>query len=388
MEIVFWQNILSPHQSALTRALVEAGHDITVVAAEEMTSDRRRMGWKVPDFGWARLIIEPGEKQIESIVRQGSKEVIHIMGGARWKPLGDLATACCIRSGRRMGIMSEAANNGGWRGVARWVKYTRERFTRGRNFDFILAMGATGIQWFTKCAYPERRIFPFAYITEPASPSQNHRAGSNVHRTPRLPLAPYDILFLGQCIPRKGVDVLLAAVSACSDLYWNLTILGEGESKPQLEAIALAGAGRDRIRFLPAMDNHKAMQHLQDADLLVLPSRFDGWGAVVNEALMRGVPVICSNRCGAADLLRADWRGEVFAAGSVSSLAGALRRQIARGKKSPETSARIKDWSCCIEGHAAGRYLEAILNYVYNAGIRPEAPWRLLGTDLVSSFHS
>ena len=52
----------------------------------------------------------------------------------------------------------------------------------------------------------------------------------------------------------------------------------------------------------------------------MLPSRFDGWGAVVNEALMVGTPVICSDRCGASDLIENGRNGYVFEAGNARAL--------------------------------------------------------------------
>jgi glycosyltransferase involved in cell wall biosynthesis len=58
----------------------------------------------------------------------------------------------------------------------------------------------------------------------------------------------------------------------------------------------------------------------------VLPSRFDGWGAVVNEALMVGTPVICSNRCGASDVIENGRNGYVFEAGSARALRERLRQ--------------------------------------------------------------
>ena len=39
-------------------------------------------------------------------------------------------------------------------------------------------------------------------------------------------------------------------------------------------------------------------------DFLILPSRFDGWGVVINEALLARVPVICSNQAGASSLVK------------------------------------------------------------------------------------
>ena len=265
--------------------------------------------------------------------------------------------------------MSEPADDRGWRGCVRWVTYTTERITNGRYFDFILAMGETGVRWFQGCGYLDRRIFPFAYFTESPSEIIAPPAGTN-------DASSVKILFLGQCILRKAVDVLWHAFAACADMDCNLTILGDGVFKPKLQAIVSAAPCRDRVRFLSAMDNQSAMLELQKADLLVLPSRFDGWGAVVNEALMRGIPVICSDHCGAADLVGESWRGAVFRSGSAPTLAQVLREWIARGKRSQEASKRIKNWSHCIEGEAAARYLGDILDHIYHAEGRPETPWR------------
>ncbi len=51
---------------------------------------------------------------------------------------------------------------------------------------------------------------------------------------------------------------------------------------------------------------------MDKCDLLILPSIFDGWGAVVNEALGRGMRVLCSNGCGSSVLLDGEQRGSVF----------------------------------------------------------------------------
>lgn len=45
------------------------------------------------------------------------------------------------------------------------------------------------------------------------------------------------------------------------------------------------------------------------ADVLVLPSWHDGWGAVVSEALMAGTPAIASDACGSAGVVRASGVG-------------------------------------------------------------------------------
>ena len=48
MRIVFWDNCLSPHRSAMVRALAQAGHETELIASEKMIADRLRQGWRRP----------------------------------------------------------------------------------------------------------------------------------------------------------------------------------------------------------------------------------------------------------------------------------------------------------------------------------------------------
>jgi glycosyltransferase involved in cell wall biosynthesis len=63
----------------------------------------------------------------------------------------------------------------------------------------------------------------------------------------------------------------------------------------------------------------------------VLPSRFDGWGMLVNESLAVGTPVICTDACGAAAIVTNQQSGCVVPAGQASPLAAALTAAIAKG---------------------------------------------------------
>ena len=64
-------------------------------------------------------------------------------------------------------------------------------------------------------------------------------------------------------------------------------------------------------------------------DLLVLPSHYDGWGVVVNEALCEGVPVVCSDTAGAGAVAATLGAGLIFTSGDSTSLSDVLARLIA-----------------------------------------------------------
>jgi glycosyltransferase involved in cell wall biosynthesis len=176
-------------------------------------------------------------------------------------------------------------------------------------------------------------------------------------------------------VERKGGDLLLTALGTLRDLEWEIKFIGDGPERVRWTELAQSAGIADRVEFLPVMKNDDAMTLVAESDLFVLPSRFDGWGVVVNELLMRGVPVICSDRCGAQDLLQEPWRGDIFASGSASSLAAALRRWIVRGPKSHELTERIRAWSRCIEGDIAADYLLEVVANCFENGQRPTAPW-------------
>ena len=64
-------------------------------------------------------------------------------------------------------------------------------------------------------------------------------------------------------------------------------------------------------------------------DMFVLPSRFDPWGLVLNEAMLFGVPVVASTGVGAGlDLIQDGKNGYVFEVGDVDALTGALRSLV------------------------------------------------------------
>jgi glycosyltransferase involved in cell wall biosynthesis len=242
--------------------------------------------------------------------------------------------------------------------------YFKDGIQFARSIDFVLAMGIQGVDWFAKCGYPSDRLFPFAYVTERIEGFTSRASQSG----------PPSLIYVGQFIPRKGLDILLKALGNLRKLDWELTLVGSGPMEEKCRRMIFEHGLSERVRFLGPLKNLAARLEICRSDLLLLPSRYDGWGAVVNEALMAGVPAICSDHCGARDLLQASWRGEVFAAGSVPSLRKVLARWINAGR-TDVVARRIWNWSSLIEGKSLAAYFLSILNFVYANDERPVPPW-------------
>jgi glycosyltransferase involved in cell wall biosynthesis len=184
------------------------------------------------------------------------------------------------------------------------------------------------------------------------------------------------ILFCGKLVPwKRPQDVLraFAAINQQPQVVSNpvyLIYAGEGILRQSLEIEAKSLGVTDRVRFLGFVNQSRLPEVYAASDLLVLPSEYDSWGLVVNEAMVCGLPVIVSDRVGAErDLVRPGETGEIYPVGNVAALSSILRRLLAdptQLKRMGEAARRrMETWSYreCIAG-----YVEAIEKAVHRGG--------------------
>ena len=118
---------------------------------------------------------------------------------------------------------------------------------------------------------------------------------------------------------------------------------------------------------------------MNTAHALILPSRFDGWGVVVNEALSVGVPVIVSDTCGAADLVHHGENGYVFVSQNSESLRTCLKNFLAQDEnKRLEMRRAARATGESISTKVVAPYLVQCLQHMLGQiSDKPLAPWKL-----------
>jgi glycosyltransferase involved in cell wall biosynthesis len=133
-------------------------------------------------------------------------------------------------------------------------------------------------------------------------------------------------LFSGSLIHRKGVDLLAAAFVEIAREFSNvrLRVIGDGELRESVEQTLRPV--RERVEFVGFTDWDQLPQAYASADVLCVPSRYDGWGLVVPEGLASGLPVIATDRMGAAlEFVETARNGWLIAAGDQDALINAMR---------------------------------------------------------------
>ena len=108
---------------------------------------------------------------------------------------------------------------------------------------------------------------------------------------------------------------------------------------------------------------------------LVLPSRYDGWGVVVNEALCAGVPVVCSNTTGAGAVAVALGAGLTFTSGDAASLSAVLSRLMAEPSlmKSLRTAAPLA--AHALQPAVSARYMLDVIRATADLRATIRSPW-------------
>jgi glycosyltransferase involved in cell wall biosynthesis len=140
-------------------------------------------------------------------------------------------------------------------------------------------------------------------------------------------------LFCGKLTPAKRPLDLLAAFERLAPGRAVLLYVGDGPLRGEIERRA---AGRPDVRVTGFRNQSELARSYALADVLVLPSAFEPWGLVINEALNFGLRVIASDRVGAAaDLVQGEDHGQVFPAGDVAALAAAMQACVAHPDPRP-----------------------------------------------------
>jgi glycosyltransferase involved in cell wall biosynthesis len=154
------------------------------------------------------------------------------------------------------------------------------------------------------------------------------------------------ILFCAKLAPwKRPMDLLRAFAQAQAVLPGaQLMFAGDGAQRGELEAESASLDLQERVRFLGFMNQSQLPALYTAADLMVLPSEYEPFAVVVNEAMCCGCPVMVSDRVGAARDLVAPVRTEfVFRTGDVAALASALQIAFADRQRLRETAQRGRD---------------------------------------------
>jgi len=173
---------------------------------------------------------------------------------------------------------------------------------------------------------------------------------ATVRRSWGVPEDASVVLFCGKLQPWKRPMDLLHAFATVNAPGAYLVFAGDGPLRGPLEAEAAALKVAGRVRFLGFRNQSQLPAVYRSADLFVLPSGYEAFGVVVNEAMLCGCAVAVSDCVGAGhDLVRHGQTGFIFPAGDVAALTRVLRDVLRTPKRlrhiGEEARRKMEAWS-------------------------------------------
>lgn len=239
----------------------------------------------------------------------------------------------------------------------------RNKAIRGfiSSFDAVFPIGTSSQAFYDLFDYPEERRFltPYAVDNEfffaqaERYRGQREEILTSIDLDPDLPV----VLFVAKLIPRKRPGDLLEALAPLEGEVQGVFV-GDGELRGELEARA---SDLDHIAFVGFQNQTELPRWYAAADIFVLPSAFETWGLVVNEAMCFELPVITTHEVTSSlDLVEGVRTGFRYPVGDTESLRDLLERlgsnEGLRRELGERARKRVKEWSmeACLDGFVSG----------------------------------
>ncbi|WP_372845876.1 glycosyltransferase family 4 protein [Pontiella sp.] len=333
-KICIWMNIPSHHQTAFFNALdCRADIDLRVVYLGETLGSRAEEGWSPkhdlrPYEAMAERDCSPEElvemvpdwrSRIHIICESFSPGLIRLfcsqkVSWCHWSEVPGFRLAGLLGYSIPLfywlNPLMLALKNGEGRRIQ---KYALGVFGQG-----VLAEHA-----FRRMGISQAKLAELYYVPaplaelDPCGPVESFAKGRKV------------FLSVGAVCRRKGIDVLLKAFARLKSGNWCLVVCGLDRMNGSAQALARRLGIQDDVLFLGSYPADRIAEVYATADVFVLASRFDGWGAVLNEAASLGLPLIGTDRCGASwHLIKNGVNGFRVGAGSAKKLAGAMQNYV------------------------------------------------------------
>jgi glycosyltransferase involved in cell wall biosynthesis len=377
---VAWQPVLTDHQAFTLQALSRcSGRPVISHVARFQDPIRQAQGWtdtQVQSIERRLLPAKQTPRQIWHLLSEHRHDT-HLFGSPFEERRLMLILFIAAMLGLEVYLISEPysqgtdgylGDSGSWltrvKSLLRPLAYRCYGLVLKHRIQGVFTISTLASAQYRRIGIPEAKLFPFGYFiprTEPIAQAHAPTAGR-----------PLKLVFVGALIRRKGLDLLLEAVARLTADGYAVSLDVYGPGGPGAYVFDnLHSRLRGPIAFglaQPIIAGH---------DLLVLPSRHDGWGVVVNEALCVSVPVVCSDQVGARALVERFGAGAVFESGNAASLAALIKDLLLDNRRLATMRTAAGVAADAIQPEVAAQYLLAVVNAAPAGRTAIESPWYL-----------
>lgn len=363
--IVFWGG-LNNHIFELTKAMKSLGYNIIVTWVSKEGEERLKQKPKTEGTDIEICYIDKIDDVVHLCQTYNNSNTLHI--NSALKNNGSIFNKAlkylCCNNCNVFSLPQESFQFQGAKGFVnqlKWYIYLNFSYRK-----YIKAYGLTGLnaeECFKKIGVNKAKLFPFIYVTKIIEGNNIFSRNNKVH-----------FVFVGAIDQRKNIIPFVKLLQSCSNQNFEMNIYGTWSLDDELRHLV---KDSKNIFFHGKQDYATVREKMISADYLVLPSLYDGWGAVANEGLQSGCKLILSKQSGCSTFTRIHKQlGYTIDAFNLSAFKEQLESIISEGPLDSEEKIRIKNWADeNISPNIVAEYLNQLIHHYFGKGAKPSAPW-------------
>lgn len=229
----------------------------------------------------------------------------------------------------------------------------------------FLPLGMLGVKTFASYGWQQDILYPFMY-----NPLLDDLSNKNAKKVSKQ----INFLYIGRFFYKtKGIDVLMKATNFLHG-DWQLDLVG-GYGNNAEEVIAWA-KDKGNVNYIGRWNSMEVVEKMQSYDIVVVPTKYDGWNLLCNEALHAGIAVITTDEAVSHEIIAKSKAGKVVPSKSPKKMAEVMQFAIDHPDDVENWKQNGRLYVKNISSDTVGQYLMDIITYsIYKVGDRPQCPW-------------
>lgn len=372
-ELIFWRDTpVDVERGAFEYISDHWGNKVKFISCGGYSKERAQCQWGNNNL--EEIILE-GQDNSEKYVKDLFNKypnAIHIFNGFRGKTKIYLKKYVENKN-TKIGILAERPSYFGTKirvslkRIAIWSLYHFYSARYDKKIDVFLALGQKGVDTYRLLGFNGNALFPFMY---------NPLIGPNEKTVIEKKTNSINMLYIGRFSATfKGVDILLEAIKTIDKQNWQLDFVGGyGDFRNEVINFAKSHA---HVRFKGTWKSDEVISKIKEYDLCIIPSKYDGWNLISNEAINAGVGVIITDQAGSDELVKVSGAGIVVPADNVEALSEAILKVLNNPELVQQFKKNAQIYAPRISSEVVGKYFIDVMDYTFyqKSKSRPKCPW-------------
>lgn len=366
-KLIYWRDIPLDVDLNLFSEIAKQ-YDVITICDADYNNDRKRIGCNEGSDNIKKIIIDNNE---DNLIEEYKNDIV-LFHGITGRNFFRIFKLFRINREAKVFIIAERPNFYGnffwlcWRYLTRFIFYTITARYYNQKISGFFAMGDLGVNTYLNYGWSKNKLYPFMYTYKTTEINDTHKVNDKIR-----------FMYIGRFYDEtKGILLLIEAFKKLKEYEELIELDLVGGYGPDSEKVFNEIKNIKNISYIGKWNYEDVSIKMNKYDCVIVPSRYDGWNVVPNQAIDAEVGLLVSDGCVSDELIKKAQNGTVFKKNSVSEIVDSIIYVIKNRDKLEEWRNNSKKYKLNISNENISSYFIDVINYCLNGvGDKPEKPW-------------